>query len=212
MRRLRKINNINEKIEYQIAKAIIDLTENNNSNKIEKLYNTIIEDCSDYCLYNGYVYRKIAINDDEINSLQSYGENDIMYSKKEVLDTVRNCIQTGKKQSCTYSYDSCKNFNPNIGGLNVIIGFECDEGLDILELIEEYKDKIDDIFKETKEHKYSEISNDLSLCLHSYSDENEIFCTVPDEFDIYDVGALNVDDMGDLISDEEIFSDEGVMF
>lgn len=211
MRRLRKINDINEKIEYQIAKAIIDLTENNNSNKIEKLYNTIIEDCSDYCLYSGYVYRKIAINDDEINSLQSYDENDIMYSKKEVLDTVRNCIQTGKKQSCTYSYDSCKNFNPNIGGLNVIIGFECDEGLDILELIEEYKDKIDDIFKETKEHKYSEISNDLSLCLHSYSDENEIFCTVPDEFDIYDVGALNVDDMGDLISDEEIFSDEGVI-
>lgn len=180
--------------------AIDSLVNNNDCSSIEFMYEDIMVENKD-CLYNGTVYRKIIISFSKFNRLKNVGEKfSIVYNKIDVLNKCYTNITAGTAQSTSKSLECCRNFTPEDDyGVEVIITFECKQGLDIQALAEKYKKIMNDLFEETKNPDYESMAISMDEIIQQYADEQEVFCMVPNDFKIYSINGYNVEDLGDTI-------------
>ena len=177
--------------------AIKSLTIDNENGLMNELYSDIIANNPD-CIYNGKVYRKLEIDKDDIMSMIDPidEDEDNEYEIDDVLEALNSVIITNTLQSTSSDLDACEEFDPEIGGdnLSVIISFNCANGLDVMKLTKKYLN----IAKDNKDTdgKYRQYVKYLNNIINAFEEEKEIFCVVPDEYEIYSID----DDIVNLMS------------
>lgn len=187
--------------ESETIKAIDLLVNDNDSSTIDYMYEDIMVENRD-CLYNGVVYRKVILPTSKFFRLKNVGENyQIAYNKKDVLNKCYTTIAAGNPQSTSKSLECCQNFEPeNNDGVEVIITFNCSQGLDILALASKYAQIMSDLFNKTGEPEYETNMVAMNEIVQEYANEQEVFCIIPNNYMIYSINGVEVDNLEDPIT------------
>lgn len=185
----------NEKNEnlIPVMKAICELTDINDDRPLRALYEDILSSDPD-CVYNGTVYRKLSLDKEEIIPKldQYYSDEDIesddnMYDTLDVVREIRAIIKTGTFQSSTYDLQACRDFYQEIydSPLDVIISFECKNGIDVMKLARKYLGIAKDYINTNAE--YKEYFNYLRDMVKEFECEKEVYCMVPNDYEVYSI-------------------------
>ncbi len=194
---LKKIASEDYEKQSDIMEAISELIDSNNSALMDKLYDDIIKDNPE-CVYNGTVYRKLSLENDCItDELKEITPAE--YNIDEVVAQFKKEIETGYRQSTTYDLQACIDFDTGFfsGYSNVIITFDCKRGLNVTELTKKYLNiakKYSDI-----DEKFDFYSTYLDDIVETYEDEKEIYCLIPNNFEIYSINDIVVDEIETIL-------------
>ena len=145
-------NLLNDDQLNQINRAINQLTVNNRPKPLVNVYNEILNKAE--CTYSNTVYRKITFDLNDIVALN----NSYKISKDEVFNYIKNNLKTNSYQSCTKSLETCRNFEADWFDFEVIISFECSEGIDVMAICNKYleiaRQRYKDVQSGNSESKY----------------------------------------------------------
>lgn len=192
-----KLASIDNKLMGQI---LYQLVANNESSFIFEYLDDILRENQD-ALYNGTVYRKLIIDRSCLN-IKSYNEqgdidvNGNYYEIEDFLGSFENFINTGEYQSTSKSFKSCCDFEPTeYNGIEIIIEFECFNGLDITKLMRKYIN----ILKEEDDPETKNILIELQDAYNDYVSEQEVLAKVPNDYEIIYVDNKEVDYGGEFL-------------
>lgn len=188
-------NLLNDDQLNQINRAINQLTVNNRPKPLVNVYNEILNKAE--CTYSNTVYRKITFDLNDIVALN----NSYKISKDEVFNYIKNNLETNSYQSCTKSLEACRNFEADWFDFEVIISFECSEGIDVMAICNKYleiaRQRYKDVQSGNSESKYG--LNKLRAIIQSYESiigdfesEEEVLAMVPNDYQIVEIVGIDM--------------------
>lgn len=167
----------------------------------------LIKDIFPNSLYNGKVYRKIAIRSENI--FQG-AETDMNVGT--LIELCKNEVRKGEYQSTTKSIESCKEFEAISyrGDLFLIIAFDAVDAIDVQELANECEEYCLEYIEElnAKDENDEQVIDERSTIkqmikfintIRNYDEEQEVFALIPDTFEIYSIetkdGYIDISDL-----------------
>lgn len=191
-------------------KSIYRLVEVNTTKDIQDNIE-LIKEMFPNVLYNGKVYRKIAIDSESV--VENMGFDRTVGS---LIEACKSKIDTGKYQSATKSIEFCEEFQAISYSENLfaIITFDTTDGIDIQKLANECakccQDYINGLDKDDEKNiKTAKQMLRFIKVVKSYEKEQEVFALVPKEFEIYCLEIkekyINISDKNRSLSANEIY-------
>ena len=187
-----------------VREMLSNLTEYNVGDSIvEELENIKTEDPD--CIYNGTVYRKFSFNIDDIVGYDA--ELDDYISKEEVLNKIKNHIETGIYQSASKNLKTCEEFNPDVGESNfdIIVTYQVTDGISVGDLLDKYY-KISTNILENEDYDQDSYGGyvlkracrDIILMYNHFYEEQEVY-GIMNDFEILSIKGKNISDLPDKI-------------
>lgn len=225
MRRLKKISEINklsttfnyfklihaelDEATNIVNESLYQLVITNQAGKMRR-YAEQIKEMFPNSLYNGNVYRKVALDLNDI--VRDIG---IDWYVGSLINACKMNINFDNYQSTTKSLNFCEIFEPQIDTgiecLQVIITFKADNGIDIQKLADECEKYYKDYQKENKETISKQEKNmiksilDKIKCIKSFSCEEEVFVNIPDNYKIYSIDGFDISNKNRELTEKEIY-------
>ena len=200
-----KYRTVESSMDLSVVKEMLsNLTECNVGDSIvEELENIKTEDPD--CIYNGTVYRKFSFNIDDIVGYDT--ELDDYISKEEVLNKIKNHIETGIYQSATKNLKTCEEFVPDVSGanLNIIVTYQVTDGISVCDLLDKYY-KISTNILENEDYDQDNYDDDalkkeckdIILMYNHFYEEQEVY-GIMNDFEILSIKGKNIADLPDKI-------------
>ena len=193
MKRLRK--KANSELNYEIEAALVDLVFSNDGSNLIELYNEIDNDC----MYNGEVYRILYLNDRElIEDIKTQKDEMGIYVKcKDLIDSIREKIETGDWQSTTKSYDNINSLGIDVtvnNPISVIIKFNCKNGIDLNKLSQKC---LNDFKKNNAPEVYIK---ELSGLVDITNQQQEVYAKVQNDYEIISISDININEFSGTVN------------
>ena len=127
--------------------------------------------------------------------------NSYQIPKEEVFNYIKNNLRTGEYQSCAKTLEACRNFEADWFEVEVIINFECSEGIDVMSICNKYleiaKQRYEDVSNGVSESKFSnsklkEIVDSLKDTITTFEEEEEVLALVPDNYEIIEIVGVDM--------------------
>lgn len=179
----------------EINRAIKKLTVGNRPDLLVKVYNEILNKTE--CTYSGPLFRKITFKLDDLKAIN----NSYQIPKEEVFNYIKNNLRTGEYQSCAKTLEACRNFEADWFEVEVIINFECSEGIDVMSICNKYleiaKQRYEDVSNGNSKSKFStsklkEIVESFEDTVIAFEEEEEVLALVPDNYQIIEIVGIDM--------------------
>lgn len=193
MKRLKK--KANNELNYEIELALVDLVFSNDGSNLIELYNEIDSDC----MYNGEVYRILYLNDRElIENIKTQKDEMGIYVKcKDLIDSIREKIETGDWQSTTKSYDNINLLGIDItvnNPISVVIKFNCKNGIDLNKLSQKC---LNDFKKNNAPEVYIK---ELSGLVDITNQQNEVYAKMSKDYEILSISGVDINEFSGTVN------------
>lgn len=193
MKRLKK--KANNELNYEIELALVDLVFSNDGSNLIELYNEIDSDC----MYNGEVYRILYLNDRELieNIKTQKDEMGIYVKYKDLIDSIREKIETGDWQSTTKSYDNINSLGIDItvnNPISVVIKFNCKNGIDLNKLSQKC---LNDFKKNNAPEVYIK---ELSGLVDITNQQNEVYAKMSKDYEILSISGVDINEFSGTVN------------